>query len=307
VEQNVRALARDLQKPKRWTKALFSGDVEYQVGASAAPTWDAYLPSRLSQYGFNDLSRPCRASYALSRAGTGTSGTPSLLTTSATRKWCAQAASPSPDDALIDIGRSSRQKDSSMYHNICRGLADHSAASHGGQGNGSDRLAAAGGPRPHVRQVTILIRAARQHMQQCLPHDVKQEPEHAAVQSRILRVLDVDARIASRFTMNLLTGRVIQHRCGSVTAVGCNAPGPDIHLHWLASDLSSLWSSLYDLQLCTCRDRWDLSRSSIPAQAAVTALRAGWAARQKAADLSEDSSGLMDRLAPQDNGMDIQG
>jgi hypothetical protein len=31
VEQNVRALARDLQKPERWTKALFSGEVQYRV------------------------------------------------------------------------------------------------------------------------------------------------------------------------------------------------------------------------------------------------------------------------------------
>ena len=86
-----------------------------------------------------------------------------------------------------------------------------------------------------------------------------------------------------------------------------NALGPEIQFHWLASDLSSLWSLIHDLQLSTRRDRWDLSCSSIPARAAVTALRAGWAARQKAADLSEDSSGLMDRLAPQDSGMDIQG
>lgn len=127
------------------------------------------------------------------------------------------------------------------------------------------------------------------------------------MQGRILRVLDVDVRVASRFTMNLLTGRVIQHRCGPVNPVGSVASGPEVHSHRLGSDLANLCGSLHDLPLCTCRDRWDLSRSSIPAQAAVTALRAGWAARQKAADLSEDSSGLMDRLAPQDNGMDIQG
>jgi hypothetical protein len=61
------------------------------------------------------------------------------------------------------------------------------------------------------------------------------------------------------------------------------------------------------VQLCACRDDWDLSRTSPPAKAALIALRAGWVARQKAADLSEDSSGLLDRLAPQNDGMDIQG
>ena len=45
----------------------------------------------------------------------------------------------------------------------------------------------------------------------------------------------------------------------------------------------------------------------MPARAALTAARAAWAARQKAADLSEDGGGLLDRLDRRDDGMDIQG
>lgn len=55
------------------------------------------------------------------------------------------------------------------------------------------------------------------------------------------------------------------------------------------------------------RDAWDLGATSPPAWAALIALRAGWAARQKAADVSEDGGSFLDRITPQDDGMDIQG
>lgn len=162
VEQNVRALARDLQRPKSWTKSLFSRDVSYQGFLRSFKGWDRYKRHTFIADNFGD---PQVKIQRLRMEDRGT--------------------------AVIDW----------------------------------------------------------------------------RLQGRILGVLNVDAKIASTFRMNLLTGRVEQHR-----------------------------------------DKWDLSGTSPPARAALLALRAGWAARQKAKDLSEDSSSLLDRLSPQDDGMgDIQG
>lgn len=77
-------------------------------------------------------------------------------------------------------------------------------------------------------------------------------------------------------------------------------------LHILTASFSQ--QSSYAARDPARRDDWDLSGTSPPAKAALLALRAGWAARQKAKDLSEDGGSLLDRLSPQDDGMgDIQG
>lgn len=74
-----------------------------------------------------------------------------------------------------------------------------------------------------------------------------------------------------------------------------------------AHDAAEAFHHETESRTCLRRDEWDLGATGVPARVALTAARAAWAARQKAADLSEDGGGLLDRLDRRDDGMDIQG
>lgn len=162
----------------------------------------------------DDRSHPYRASYVLSRAGTGTSATPSLQTTSATRKWCVRAALPIAGSLLDWI-------EHGMQAIIC--AAPTVMFTMGLQTIQRLRMEDRGTAVIDWQlQVCMARRCKLYHCKMCsssahaaaFAAQHSQTAVHAAVQGRILRVLDVDARVASKFTMNLLTGRVIQHRCG---------------------------------------------------------------------------------------------
>jgi len=51
VEQNVRALAKDLRRPKTWTKALFCGDCAYEVCSEGHPYGKTRAPGRVGSMG----------------------------------------------------------------------------------------------------------------------------------------------------------------------------------------------------------------------------------------------------------------